>query len=130
MNDKSLEKIFSDYQPSLNSDADFMAALETRLDTVEFIRKYQEAQVNRYRKAMIATCAVGFVLGVVATLLIFSLPEHIHLYAFGLPSVVMMIIEQNYRILSLIPTFALIYYIMFTIYQLLQNAEQSAVGAK
>jgi len=123
MNDISLEQLFSSYQPELSSELDFMSKLEKRLDAVEYVKQHQAEQERRYRLSMIATFCIGFVMGVVVTALILSLPETIHLYTFGVQSVVFMFIEQNYRILSLIPSFALICFLSYNIFQILQESD-------
>lgn len=128
MNDKSLEQLFSAYQPTMSSEVDFLQKLEARLDVVEYIKQHQQAQAKRYRLALIVTFVIGFCMGAAATALIFSLPADIHLYTYGFNSAVFVFIEHNYRLLALLPSFALIAYLAYNIFQILKDIDLTRVA--
>lgn len=63
MDDDKLRELFSNYNPRLTSDNEFMNRLERTLNAVEAI-KSQTAQLrSRNRKAVAIAAAVGFIVG-------------------------------------------------------------------
>lgn len=70
MEDDKLKQLFSDFNPPLSDDGLFMSRLESRLDSVELVRR-QHAVLRRRRTIAVAISAVaGFVTGVIFTLLL------------------------------------------------------------
>lgn len=63
MKDKALEKLFLAQKPSFDDGDAFMAALDKRLDAVEFLMQYQEKKKRQYRYCMIAALLTGLVFG-------------------------------------------------------------------
>ena len=61
--DPVLEELFLAQKPTFDDSADFMAALNKRLDAVEYVKQHQEATIRRYRMAMVAAFVVGIVIG-------------------------------------------------------------------
>ena len=65
MTDDPIKKIFDSYTPELSPDADFMAALRRRLDTVEELRAELAAERRRSRRALVWATLAGMVAGAV-----------------------------------------------------------------
>ncbi|MDO5322312.1 MAG: hypothetical protein Q4F39_08030 [Bacteroidia bacterium] len=61
--DLEIKKLMSDYQPELTDSADFMAALNEKLDVVEDVKVYHELQTRKYRKLLLAALISGAVVG-------------------------------------------------------------------
>ena len=57
--------MFARYQPDLGDSEKYMEALSKKLETVEFLKKYQEEQVHHYRKMMVVVFAMGIVTGAI-----------------------------------------------------------------
>lgn len=63
MKDKALEKLFLAQKPSFDDGEAFMAALDKRLDAVEFLVQYQAKKRRQYRYCMVAALLIGLVFG-------------------------------------------------------------------
>ena len=61
--DKALEKLFLAQKPSFDDGEAFMAALDRRLDTVEFLVQYQAKKRRQYRYCMMAALFFGIIIG-------------------------------------------------------------------
>lgn len=61
--DKALEKLFLAQKPSFDDGDAFMAALDKRLDAVEFLVQYQEKKKRQYRYCMVVALLIGLVIG-------------------------------------------------------------------
>lgn len=61
--DLDIKKLISDYQPEMTDGADFMAALNDKLDAVEDVKVYHERQTHKYRKTLLAALVAGAVAG-------------------------------------------------------------------
>lgn len=61
--DKALEELFLAQKPSFDDGDAFMAALDKRLDAVEFLMQYQEKKKRQYRYCMVAALLIGLVFG-------------------------------------------------------------------
>ena len=69
MEDNDLKKLFSDFDPELPSDFNFMSKLQHRLELMDMIKHEQLAMQRRNRMAVLIAAMAGFVMGVVLTLL-------------------------------------------------------------
>ena len=67
MKDKALEELFLAQRPQFDDKEEFMVRLNRKLDVVEYLHRYEEANLRRYKYAMVAV----FVLGVVIVCLCF-----------------------------------------------------------
>lgn len=67
--DDDIRGLFMDFKPDLSSDFMFMNRLEHALDSVEIVKKHNEALRARSRKAMVIAGITGFVVGVIFSLL-------------------------------------------------------------
>lgn len=61
--DKALEKLFLAQKPSFDDGEAFMAALDRRLDAVEFLVQYQAKKRRQYRYCMMAALSFGIIIG-------------------------------------------------------------------
>ncbi len=66
--DKKLTSLFADFNPEMMSDNLFMAQLEKRMQAVEVIKQYAEANRRKNKLAICVAACAGFVAGVVFTL--------------------------------------------------------------
>ncbi len=73
--DKRIEEIFQEFRPDTGGETDFMAALNRRLDAVEYVKRRQDAQLRRYKYALLGAFASGLVAGAVCFGLITALPD-------------------------------------------------------
>lgn len=72
MEDDKLKKIFEDFNPQLSDDGDFLNELTRRMESVELVKEHNDAVRSRGRKAFVIAATVGFLSGVLFTIL-FSL---------------------------------------------------------
>ena len=96
--DKALEDLFLAQKPHFTDNADFMASLTKRLDTVEFIKQHQEATIRRYKMMMVAAFVVGIISGAVTIAFILSTPAE-PLFTFSIQSAFLLWIAENSRLI-------------------------------
>lgn len=96
--DESLEKIFLTQKPVFNDQDIFLQKLERKLEAVEFIKQYEEANLRRYKYAMIATFVLGLVSGGVLLTFILRMPFDEPLFTFDVTSGFLLTLQQNSRI--------------------------------
>lgn len=100
LKDKALEELFLAQRPVFDDQDVFMARLARKLDAVEYLRQYEEANLRRYRYAMVGTFAMGVVVGAVMLTIILSMPNDIPLITFHATTGVLLIIEQYSRTIA------------------------------
>ena len=113
MKDKALEELFLAQRPQFDDKDEFMARLTQKLDAVEYLRQYEEANLRRYKYAMLAVFVAGIVVGGALLALILSTPPELPLLTFHASSGILLAIEQYSRTaatiaLSLIMGFGMI----------------------
>lgn len=113
MKDKALEKIFLAQRQQFDDKDEFMARLTRKLDAVEYLRQYEEANLRRYRYAMVAVFVAGIIVGGALLAVVLSTPSELPLFTFHASSGVLLAIEQYSRTaamiaLSLIMSFGII----------------------
>ena len=113
MKDKALEELFLTQKPHFSDNADFMAALTKRLDTVEYIKQHQEATIRRYKMMMVVAFAVGIVSGIVAIAYVLSMPADVPLITFNVQTGFLLWLADKSRLiaatgLSLLMTFGIV----------------------
>lgn len=100
--DRTLEKIFQEFRPELQSSEAFMERLERELKVVERVKILKDIQIRKYRLVVLA----AFVLGVIGGGMLFAFmllsPESVPTFSFGSESFLLLFIEQNGRLLSLV----------------------------
>ena len=113
MKDKALEELFLAQRPQFDDKDEFMARLTKKLDAVEYLRQYEEANLRRYKYAMVAVFVAGIVVGGALLALVLSTPSELPLLTFHASSGILLAIEQYSRTvatiaLSLIMSFGII----------------------
>ena len=96
--DKALEDLVLAQKPHFTDNADFMASLTKRLDTVEFIKQHQEATIRRYKMVMVAAFVVGIISGALAIALVLSSPAE-PLFTFSIQSTFLLWVAENSRLI-------------------------------
>ena len=133
MKDKALEELFLAQRPQFNDKDEFMARLTQKLDAVEYLRLYEEANLRRYKYAMVAVFVAGIVVGGALLALVLSTPSELPLFTFHASSGILLAIEQSSRMvatiaLSLILGFGIIS-IVCNILDIVQMRESSAASS-
>ncbi|MDD6530421.1 MAG: hypothetical protein PUF41_10615, partial [Prevotella copri] len=81
---------------------EFMARLTQKLDAVEYLRQYEEANLRRYKYAMIAAFVAGFIAGGALFAFVLSTPSELPLFTFHASSGILLAIEQYSRTIATI----------------------------
>ncbi len=97
--DKALEDLFLAQKPHFDDKADFMSALNRRLDAVEYVRQHQEATIRRYKMAMVVAFIVGVVSGAVTLAFVLSMPADMPLFTVHVQSGILVWLAENSRII-------------------------------
>ena len=97
--DKALEELFLALKPHFDDKADFMSALNRRLDAVEYVRQHQEATIRRYKMAMVVAFIVGVVSGAVTLAFVLSMPADMPLFTVHVQSGILVWLAENSRII-------------------------------
>lgn len=118
MKDKALEELFKAQRPVFEDKDKFMAQIEKKLDAVEFLRKYEEANLRRYKYVMVATFVMGIVVGGFMLAYILSVPADVPLVAINATSDFMLYFEQNSIMLA---SWALMLFLSFGIVSIICN---------
>lgn len=118
MKDKELEQLFLAHRPSFDDKDEFMMRLERKLDAVEYLRQYEEANLRRYRYAMVAAFVMGIVVGGVFLTFVLQMPQDVPLIAFNTTSGILLFLEQHSRTFA---TAALSLLLCFGIISIISN---------
>ena len=100
MKDKALEELFLAQKPHFSDNADFMAALTKRLDSVEYLKQHQEATIRRYKMLMVAAFVVGVVSGAVSIAYVLSTPADVPLFTFQVQTGFLLWLTENSRLIA------------------------------
>ncbi|MDE7440553.1 MAG: hypothetical protein K2M69_00080 [Muribaculaceae bacterium] len=63
MEDEKLKSLFSNFEPVLSSDLEFINKLNRNLNSVELIKQQTAAARSRNKKAVVVAACVGFIVG-------------------------------------------------------------------
>lgn len=99
MKDKALEEIFLAQRPQFDDKDEFMARLTKKLDAVEYLRQYEEANLRLYKYAMVIAFAMGVVVGSIMLAFILAVPNDTPLIVFNTASGILLTFEQHSRII-------------------------------
>lgn len=102
MKDKALEELFLAQRPKFDDKDEFMARLTKKLDAVEYLRQYEEANLRRYKYAMVSAFVAGIVVGGALLALVLSTPSELPLFTFHASSGILLAIEQYSRTIATI----------------------------
>lgn len=75
MEDDKLKSLFSDFNPTLFSDFQFMKALEEKMRSVEIVKEHTAQVTKRYKYAVAIAAIVGFAVGFLFSLTLPFLSE-------------------------------------------------------
>ena len=100
--DKALEELFLVQRPQFDDKDEFMARLTKKLDAVEYLRQYEEANLRRYKYAMLAVFVAGIVVGGALLAFVLSTPSQLPLLTFHASSGILLAIEQYSRTVATI----------------------------
>ena len=92
--------LFLAQKPTFDDSADFMAALNKRLDAVEYVRQHQEATIRRYRMAMVAAFVVGILVGGFAVGYLLLAPINTPLFTFTEQKGFWLWLSENSRLIA------------------------------
>ena len=98
--DKALEELFLAHKPQFDDEVDFMAALNKRLDAVEYIKQHQEATLRRYKIAMVAAFIVGIISSAATITFLLNTPPRVPLYSFSIQIGWLMWLSENSRMIT------------------------------
>ena len=97
--DKALEELFLAQQPHFDDNADFMSALNRRLDAVEYVHQHQEATIRRYKMAMVVAFVIGVVSGAITLAFVLSMPADVTLFTVHVQSGILLWLAENSRVI-------------------------------
>ena len=97
--DKALEELFLAQKPHFDDSDAFMASLTKRLDAVEYIKRYQEATLRRYKMAMVVAFVAGIIGGAVGMAFLLSTPANVPLFTFRIQFIFLQWLSENSRII-------------------------------
>ena len=100
--DKNLEELFGNFQPDLGSQDLFMSSLTRKLEAVEYVKRMQEAQIRRYKMAVLAAFVAGIVVSLVLIAFVLFMPAATPLFTLGLHARPFIFIEENSHAIALI----------------------------
>lgn len=100
LKDKALEELFLAQRPVFDDQDVFMARLARKLDAVEYLRQYEEANLRRYKYAMVGAFAMGIIVGAVMLTIILSMPKDVPLITFNATTGILLVIEQYSRMIA------------------------------
>ena len=100
MKDKALEELFLAQRPQFDDKDEFMARLTRKLDAVEYLRQYEEANLRRYSYAMVAAFALGIVVGAGMLAFVMSTPMDAPLVGLNATSGILLLVEQHSRTIA------------------------------
>ena len=63
MKEKTIEEMFSHYQPDLGDSGEYMAHLTKKLEAAEYAKRYKAEQTRRYRRMMVLVFVAGVLTG-------------------------------------------------------------------
>lgn len=86
MQDDKLKYLFSNFEPELSSDFEFMNKLQRNLNSVEIIKRHAAEVRARSRKAVLIAAVVGFIVGFMFSLSLPYLSDAVSNWQLTLPS--------------------------------------------
>lgn len=85
MEDDKLKSLFSNFEPDMSSDFQFMNKLQKSLNSVEIIRQHTAEVRTRSKKAVAIAAVVGFIVGFLFSLSLPYLTEAVSNWQLTLP---------------------------------------------
>lgn len=85
MEDDKLKSLFSNFEPDLSSDFQFITKLQKSLNSVEIIREHAAEVRSRSKKAIVIAALVGFLVGFLFSMLLPYLSDTVSNWQLTLP---------------------------------------------
>lgn len=85
MEDDKLKSLFSNFEPDLSSDFQFINKLQKSLNSVEIIREHAAEVRSRSKKAIVIAAVVGFLVGFLFSMLLPYLSDTVSNWQLTLP---------------------------------------------
>jgi hypothetical protein len=101
MEDDKLKSLFSDFNPTLFSDFQFMKALEEKMRSVEIVKEHTAQVTKRYKYAVAIAAIVGFAVGFLLSLTLPFLSEVVSTWQLSLSDAsVLNKLADNFNLIS------------------------------
>ena len=101
MEDNKLKSLFSNFEPELSSDIQFIDRLQQNLNSVEIIKQHSAKVCSRSKKAVAIAAVVGFIVGFMFSLSLPYLSETVTSWQMTLPCESMLnIFADNFTIIA------------------------------
>ncbi|WP_368336402.1 hypothetical protein [Parabacteroides merdae] len=101
MEDDKLKSLFSDFNPTLFSDFQFMKALEEKMRSVEIVKEHTAQVTKRYKYAVAIAAIVGFAVGFLFSLTLPFLSEVVSTWQLSLSDAsVLNKLADNFNLIS------------------------------
>jgi hypothetical protein len=85
MEDDKLKELFNNFQPEMPSSLQFMAKLQKNMERVEILKQHNLAIKRRNKLAVCIAAAIGFLTGVILTLLFPLIGSWVSTFSISLP---------------------------------------------
>jgi hypothetical protein len=85
MEDDKIKELFTNFQPEMSSSLQFMAKLQKNMEQVEILRQHHLAIKERNKFAVCIAAAIGFLVGVILTLLFPLIGSWVSTFSISLP---------------------------------------------
>lgn len=99
--DDDLAVLFGSYEPKMESGDVFMAKLERRLAAVEYVKQMQEAQLRKYKRAVLLAFVVGIVIGGSLIGVVLAMPVDAFSVSLDISVGRMMLVPEHLRLVLL-----------------------------
>lgn len=99
--DKYLKDLLTDYQPKLTNDAAFMQRLHRQMALIDEVKAYQREEKRKNKRFSIIMLAIGILLGSIATIASFTLPDLTESLKQGSNSEFIIVLLNNIKYISL-----------------------------
>ena len=110
--DKALEDVFLSHRPVFDDRDEFMHRLEQKLDAVEYVRRYEEARLRRYRWVLALALALALAFGGALFVFMLGTPLEVSL---GLADGLLAAVLHNSRLLAAIALMLFLAYAVIAI---------------
>lgn len=101
MEEDKIRGLFSEFEPELSSDAQFIKKLQHNLSSVETVRQHVAIQRAKNRKAVVIAAFIGFIVGFLFSLSLPYLGEAIANWRLTLPEdSVLCLVAGNFTVIA------------------------------
>lgn len=101
-----IKDLFTDFNPELSSDAQFMSRLQRNMEMAELVKRQSAVFRKRNKTAVVVAALSGFVVGVLMTMIFSILGVWTSLVYLSLPFLALNPIALDFRLVGLILTAA------------------------